>query len=176
MLRLLEPTHTVELLTLIQSNRDHLDRWLRWSAHIQTHEDAAALITRFATKYAANDGFLAGILVNETLVGGLICHKINVESAKCEIGYWLGAAHTGKGYVTRACHAVIALMFGDLNLHRIEIQCATDNTASRAVAERLGFTLEGVLRESEWITSSFRDHAMYSLLAQEWKQNPENEG
>jgi ribosomal-protein-serine acetyltransferase len=153
---------------LILHNRDHLDRWLRWSGRIQTLDDTCALIERFATKYAAGDGFHAGIWEQDRLIGGLVCHYINRESSKSEIGYWLGAEFVGRGKVTRACRAVIAELFEREKMHRIEIQCAVDNRASRAVAERLGFRLEGIKRESEWITMSFRDHALYSLLDREW--------
>jgi ribosomal-protein-serine acetyltransferase len=59
-------------------------------------------------------------------------------------------------------------MIADDQMHRVELICMVDNARSRAVAERLGFTLEGIKRESEWINGAFRDHALYSLLAHEW--------
>jgi ribosomal-protein-serine acetyltransferase len=71
--------------------------------------------------------------------------------------------------VTRAARAVIDALFTREALHRIEIQAVIDNAPSRAVAERLGFQLEGIKRESEWITSAFRDHAFYALLEQDWR-------
>ncbi len=156
-------------LSLIASNRAHLDQWLRWSGRIQTSDDARALIERFTLKLAAGDGFHAGIWLDKLLVGGIVCHGINRESRKSEIGYWLSEANVGKGIVTRACRAVIAELFTGEDLHRLEIQCAVDNVRSRAVAERLGFTFEGVKRESEWITTRYVDHALYSLLRQEWE-------
>lgn len=167
-LRLLEQRDAEALFALITRNRAHLDPWLRWSGRIQTVDDAQAMIARFADKVAVGDGFHAGLWHKEQLVGGLVCHFINRESHKAEIGYWLSADSTGKGWITRACREVIRYLFVDEKLHRIEIQCVTDNLPSRAVAERLKFTLEGIKRESEWITSAYRDHALYSLLADEW--------
>lgn len=168
-LRLFDQDHADAMLDLIQRNRVHLDRWLRWSGRVQSIDDGRAFIRRFEDKFAAGDGFHAGLWYREALAGGLVCHFINRESHKSEIGYWLGAEFTGKGVVTRACRAVLDYLFTHEKLHRIEIQCATDNVPSRAVAERLGFVLEGIKRESEWITSSYRDHALYSLLAYEWE-------
>jgi ribosomal-protein-serine acetyltransferase len=161
-------SHAKELLALIEANRDRLDNWLRWSSGVQTITDARQLILRFADKHKAGDGFHAGLWYDDDLAGGIVCHFINRESRKTEIGYWLGADYTGKGLVTRACGLVITDLFRVEEMHRIEIQCATDNAPSRAVAERLGFTLEGIKRESEWITSDFRDHALYALLESEW--------
>ncbi len=168
-LRPLAITDAEALRALIAGNRAHLDPWLRWSGRVHTLDDARALIERFALKQETADGFHAGLWLDGQLIGGIVCHGINRESRKSEIGYWLSAANTGKGIVTRACRAVIAELFTGEDLHRLEIQCATDNFRSRAVAERLGFTFEGVKRELEWLTTRYADHALYSLLRQEWE-------
>ncbi|MBI1256190.1 MAG: GNAT family N-acetyltransferase [Chloroflexi bacterium] len=156
------------LFDLIRRNRVHLDPWLRWSGRIQSLDDTRQLIQRFADKQALGDGFHAGLWVEQQLAGGVVIHFINRESRKCEIGYWLGADYVGRGLVTRAARVVIERLFSVEGLHRIEIQAVTDNQPSRAVAERLGFTFEGIKRESEWVTSAFRDHALYALLEQDW--------
>ncbi|MCL4254768.1 MAG: GNAT family N-acetyltransferase, partial [Anaerolineae bacterium] len=83
-------------------------------------------------------------------------------------GYWLGESFTGQGIITNACKAVISALIYEENVHRIEIQCMVDNVRSRAIPERLGFTYEGIKRESEWINGAFADHAVYSLLDREW--------
>ncbi len=168
-LRPLEMSDADALFTLIARNRDHLDQWMRWTARIQTLQDAQHYIQRHADRYAAGSGFHAGLWVHGELVGGVVCHEIDRDSHKTEIGYWLDAGYTGRGLVTRACRAVITALFQRQGLHRIEIMCMTENRPSRAVAERLGFTFEGVLRESVWISTAFRDHALYSLLDHEWR-------
>jgi ribosomal-protein-serine acetyltransferase len=48
------------------------------------------------------------------------------------------------------------------------MQCGVANVRSRAIPERLGFRLEGVRRQSHWITDQFVDHAVYGMLAPEW--------
>lgn len=168
-LRLFTQSESQLLHTLITSNRNHLDQWMRWSGRIQTLEDVQAFIQKFADKYQANEGFHVGLWVRGQLAGGIACHAMNHESHHTEIGYWLGEEFVGKGLVTRTCRTVLRHLFEQEQMHRIEIQCATDNLRSRAVAERLGFVFEGVKRESEWITTSFRDHALYSLLSHEWQ-------
>jgi ribosomal-protein-serine acetyltransferase len=168
-LHTLEPAHAEAMLALILNNREHLDSWLRWSGRIHTKQDVLDLIDRFAAKTAIGDGFHAGLWYQSQFVGGIVCHYMNRESNKTEIGYWLGAGYIGKGLVTQACRAVIKHLFEQEKMHSIEIQCVTDNAPSRAVAERLRFTFEGIKRDSEWITSAYRDHAIYSLL--EGEQN-----
>ncbi|HEY7883619.1 MAG TPA: GNAT family protein [Cellvibrionaceae bacterium] len=56
-------------------------------------------------------------------------------------------------------------------MNRIEIACATENIKSRTIAERLGFSLEGVSREREFLYRKYVDHAIYSLLATEYAIN-----
>ena len=58
--------------------------------------------------------------------------------------------------------------FAELGMHRVELLAATDNERSRAIAERLGMTFEGVRREAEELARGFVDLAMYSMLAQDW--------
>jgi len=157
------------MFTLITENREHLDTRLRWSGKIQSVSDAEALIKRFANKLAQNDGFHGGLWREGQLVGGLVCHYINREGYKSEIGYWLAKSATGQGIITNACKKVISVLIADEKMNRIEIQCMVGNKSSRAVAERLGFTYEGIKRQSEWINGAFEDHAVYSLLAHEWK-------
>ena len=59
--------------------------------------------------------------------------------------------------------------FGPWDLQRISIEAAPENTRSRAVAERLGFREEGLLREAERVGSRMLDHVVYGLLAEEWR-------
>jgi ribosomal-protein-serine acetyltransferase len=164
-LRPLEETDAEAMYQAVLRNRDHLDPWMRWSGRVQTVDDARAYIHR----YVVSDGFHAGIWQNGQLIGGIAYLSVDHNSNKAEIGYWLSQTYVGKGLVTRACRAVITHLFSVEKLHRLEIQAVVDNVRSRAVAERLGFTLEGIKRESEWITDAYRDHALYSLLEQDWK-------
>ena len=84
------------------------------------------------------------------------------------MGYWLDAGFEGRGLVTRAVTAVLDHAFGPLGLHRVELQTTTDNTRSLRVAERLGFTQEGVLREAAAFPGERRDVVVHGLLAREW--------
>ena len=53
-------------------------------------------------------------------------------------------------------------------MHRVEIRCATGNTRSCAIPQRLGFTRECVLREAEWVNDRFLDLVVWSLLEQDY--------
>lgn len=170
--RPLGATDSGAVLTLIEENRAHLDKWLRWSARVRSPDDVTAMIARFEAKQASGDGFHWGIWQQHALAGGVICHYINRADLNAELGYWLSEDHTGKGLATRATACAVEHLFREQKLHRVEMICGVANTRSLAVAERLGFTNEGVRRESYWITDRFADHVVYGLLDREWRCEP----
>jgi ribosomal-protein-serine acetyltransferase len=63
---------------------------------------------------------------------------------------------------------LLAYLFGELDLHRVVIQCGTENHRSCAIPQRLGFTKEGVLRQAQWVSGRWIDLNVWSLLRSEW--------
>jgi len=163
-----ETKHSNAIHQLITNNRSHLDRWLRWSSSIQTMDDVHDLVDQFQEKLEQSDGFHCGIWHNGLLAGAVVCWYIHAGNKNAEVGYWLGESFTGNGLVTRAAGRAITYLFTEVGLHRVEMQCGVENLKSRAVPERLGFTLEGIRRGSHWITDRFVDHAVYGVLSDEW--------
>jgi hypothetical protein len=88
------------------------------------------------------------------------------------LSYWLDAAHQGQGIMTACCRAMVDHGFNAWKLNRITIECATRNTRSRAIPERLGFKLEGIVRGIEWLHDCYVDHAMYGLLRSDYADGP----
>jgi RimJ/RimL family protein N-acetyltransferase len=81
-----------------------------------------------------------------------------------EIGYWTAPWARGQGVMTRAVRLLAQWSFGEFDLRRIEIIVAVENTASNRVAEKAGFTNEGVLRQYRENKGIWRDHYMWSAL------------
>ncbi len=71
--------------------------------------------------------------------------------------------------MTRAAAALLRYLFEDRGLNRVEIHCEPENTKSRAVAERLGFRKEGLLRQAELVGGRFVDNALFALLREDWE-------
>lgn len=65
-----------------------------------------------------------------------------------EVGFWGTREHRGRGYVTEATLAVARWAFTALCVDRLEWRAEVGNLPSRAVADRAGFTYEGVLRSA----------------------------
>lgn len=169
-LKQLEPADAAEMYWLIDTNRTYLREWLPWLDYNQKVEDSASFIHSTIEQHNRNQGIHYGIWYHGRLAGTLGVHRIDWINKKTEIGYWLGAQFQGKGLMTEAVATYIdRLIFGSWDLEKVTIQAATGNFKSRAIPERLGFTLEGVLRRNEWLYDRFVDHAVYSLLSAEWR-------
>lgn len=84
-------------------------------------------------------------------------------------GYWMRQEARGRGVATRALRLAAAWVFGDLGFERLELRIDTRNEPSRRVAEKAGFTLEGVRRSACVNARDGRrfDEAIYSLLRHE---------
>ena len=81
------------------------------------------------------------------------------------VGYWLCAEARGRGTATVAVRLIARWAFDALGVQRLELTTAPDNVASQRVAERVGFTREGVLRGLVATENSGRrDNVMFSLL------------
>lgn len=169
-LRLLEERHAEELFQVIDRSRAHIRRWMNWVDGVTGPDDQRAFIRRALEQFARNEGFHTGIWLKGALIGCIGCHFVNWVNRKTELGYWLAESAQGRGIMTRACAAVVDHAFTEWKLHRVLIHCAAENRRSRAIPERLGFTQEGVLRQSEWLYDHFVDLVAYGLLAPEWRR------
>ena len=164
----LEPRHAEQFFEFLQTNREHLLEWLNWE-HLNTLEEVQKYIGRGMTRYSEDSLPWVGIWQDHQLVGGVLFFPIDKRTRTSEIGYWLGKDAMGRGLVSRAARSMLDYAFGELKLNRIALLAASENTASRRVAERLGFTLEGVLRQAGLRRGELVDLAAYSMLAQEWQ-------
>jgi RimJ/RimL family protein N-acetyltransferase len=101
---------------------------------------------------------------SDELLGSAGLVRIDWEEARSEVGYWLAREARGRGVATGAVRMVSSWTFENLPIERLEIHAEPDNHASRRVAERAGYTFEGVLRSYFVDKGSRRDVASYSLI------------
>jgi len=166
-LRLLDDSDAQELHSIIEVNRDRLARWMPWAAG-QTLGDTLTFIRDTREQLARNDGFQTAVIDDGRIVGMVGFHGISWRHRSTSIGYWLAESAQGHGTMTYAVRALVDHAFGTWRLHRVEIRASVENSRSRAIPERLGFTQEGVAREAEWAGGSYTDQVVYATLATDW--------
>jgi len=161
----------IKLYQLIDKNRVHIGEWLIWVDKTKSVEDVEKMIQEYNERREKGEGLNFGIWYQAKLIGVISFAYIDKERRKAGIAYWLDNDYQGKGIITKSCKYLIEYGFNNLNLHRIEISCAEGNSKSRAIPKRLGFTEEGIFKESELIRGGkLVDNHYYALLKQDWKK------
>jgi ribosomal-protein-serine acetyltransferase len=101
-------------------------------------------------------------------IGNVSIWTTSVQNRIGEVGYWIRSGETGRGFGTEAASVAVAIGFDELDLHKVVLRIAVGNTASEKIAENLGFTYEGVLRDEVRVGGTWLDHTSWSMLASEW--------
>jgi ribosomal-protein-serine acetyltransferase len=165
---LMERHHAGDLFKTIDLNRQYLREWHPWVDMLRSVSDAEKVLAAWHQQYANNRGFYAGIWHKGQFCG--VINHLNVDwvNRVTILSYWLDAGHQGKGIMTACCQAMVEHSFYIWKLNRVTIECVTENIRSRAIPERLGFKLEGIVRQAEWLHGRYADHLIYGLLRSEF--------
>lgn len=102
------------------------------------------------------------------VIGKFTLFQIDQHNRRAEIGYILNRQFWRKGYGSEVLAAMLEQIFLRFELHRLEADIDTDNTASIALLKKFGFRQEGLLRERWRIGDEWRDSVMMSLLSTHW--------
>ena len=169
-LKMLDLQDSEQLFELTVGSKDSLREWLPFIDYTKTVDETKNFIRSTMKQFSENNGIQAGIWYEGNLAGVIGFHKIDWNNKSTSIGYWLGDKFVGNGLMTNAVKAFVNYALIDLGLNRVEIRAAVENKKSRAIPERLGFTHEGTIRQSEWLYDHYVDHEVYGILASEWKK------
>jgi ribosomal-protein-serine acetyltransferase len=171
-LRPLEPWQAEEFAAHVARVRPHLAPWVQFAARVVDIESARAMLQHYADEQARDGGRLYGIWRDSTLIGGTLFRTFDAQAGVCEVGVWLAPEAEGRGLITRAVLHMIDWAIRVRGIARVEWRTATDNVRSKAAAQRLGMTFEGVMRSSFLINGVRRDTEIWSVLADEWAVTP----
>jgi RimJ/RimL family protein N-acetyltransferase len=136
--------------------------WLDLVPQPYTLEDARSYIA--GTAGVEQETFAVTDAESGRILGAIgLGHSVD---GVCEIGYWIRADARGRGATTRALVLLSREALGREGVERVQLRADVENVSSCRVAEKAGFTREGVLRSAHWNARLGRrqDWAMYSLL------------
>ena len=151
----------------VTESREHIRPWLPFADHHQTIEETQDWITRQTAKWLLREDLGVGIWEIESgrYLGGSGLHVRSWDEGYFEIGYWLRKSAEGHGYVLEAVRLLVDFAFGPFGANRLEILCDERNERSAAVARRLGFRQEGLLRnDSRSTDGSLRNTLVFGLI------------
>lgn len=167
-LQLIHPSFAPLIHQVVSTQREYLSQWLAWPPHCTEEKHFESFIEQSLKDYASQKSMVCSIFYQQQFVGNISFNSLSTSCKKAEIGYWLSQEKQGLGIMSRAVKAMLEIAFSQLNLEVVSIAAATDNGPSRAVAERLGFELEGCLSNSENLNGRIVDHAIYAIKQERW--------
>lgn len=171
-LRPLEVWYAEGFAAHLDRAREHIRPWVGPGFVTETVEGARETLTRYA-RFTSEDGArLYGIWVSGQLVGGVMFVTFDAVGGSCELGCWVEPAAEGQGVITAATSLLLNWALRERGLVRAEWRCRADNVRSAAVAQRLGMTLEGVLRRAWLNGGEHHDKQVWAVLASEWFADP----
>jgi RimJ/RimL family protein N-acetyltransferase len=129
---------------------DELHKWMRWAEDRDafTPESLEIRYRHVMATFILRDSIeLIGL---EAVTGSAVIwcgfHDIDWQSRQCDTGFWVRKSAHGQGFATEATNALVRYAFGALGIRRIGLTHSGGNEASRRIAEKLGFSFEGIER------------------------------
>ena len=151
----------------IGESRDHLRPWMPFADAHQTVEESRDWLIHVMAKWLLRKDFVVGIwdAASDRYLGSSGLHPRDWEIRHFEIGYWVRSSAEGHGYITETVQLLTDYAFNTLQANRVQIRCDEKNARSAAVARRLGFVQEALLRNHDAAPDgSLRNTLVFSLI------------
>ncbi len=176
MIRCYDPDDAPLLKDAVDRSLEHLRPWMPWTPDAPEPLDAVYERLRdFRAQYDRDENWIMGVFSHDDsrCLGGTGLHPRQGE-AGVEIGYWIAADETGRGYATELSAVLTRVGFTCFGLDRIEIRVDPANERSEQVPARLGFTKEATLRRRlpQKQASDLRDVNVWTMFRTELAGSP----
>ncbi len=158
------------LFEAIAESRDHLRPWLPFADEHQTVDESRHWIIQQLANWILRDDLVLSIWEQATgrYLGGTGLHPHDWEIGYFEIGYWIRVSAEGHGYITESVRLLTDYAFDNLKANRIEIRCDELNVRSASIPKRLGYVLEGRLRNDVATTDGrLRTTLVFTLIPED---------
>jgi ribosomal-protein-serine acetyltransferase len=157
----------------IEESRERLIPWLPWAHGDRTSEETRLFTARAQARWVLREGLEMVVLDRQSgrVLGGTGIPRLDWKVRSFEVGYWLRTSAEGHGFMREAVQLLTRMAFRNLAANRVEIYDNPRNTRSCNVALRLGFKLEGTLRNSA-LDGDGRpsDRHVFALIPQDYYQ------
>lgn len=163
-LRAVEERYAADLHNLVVKNKTFLQTAFDWAQHVGSEDDTRRNVQSNQMLHQRGYAKMFLIFKDDALVGVLSFNTIEPMNKTGYIGYWLDEGHQGQGNLSRSLQAFMSYYAERGEIRRFVIKCRVANQHSNGVAVRNGFTLEGCLREAEYLNGRFDDVNIYGKI------------
>ena len=155
-------SHAKELFLITEKNRAVLSKIF---PHIVESEDEMKRkITDKLLGFAKEECHYQSIFYRDKIVGSINFYTIDKFNKRTNIGYWLDKDYEGRGIMSAVVRDFIQMGINYYDINKFEIRCSVDNHKSCALAKRVGFEEEGVIRSYGFINGKKIDLKIYGLV------------
>lgn len=175
----LRPFRRRDLDALVDAAADSLpdlNKWLPWAHSGYSRRDALVFLRDSVSAWSEGRAFDFTVRYLDDPafhVGNVSVWYVSRQSRVGEVGYWIRSSETGKGIATEAAARILTVAFDELGLHRVVLRIAIGNRPSERIAQKLGFTREGLLRQELKVNGEWVDHSIWGLLETEYESMKE---
>ena len=150
---------------------DEVTAYLTWPTHVSV-DVSAAVIADWVAAYANDAWYQWAIVPKDGMdepIGSISVVRMNEAIEAVTVGYCIGRAWWHQGITSEALSAVIAYLFDEVGVNRIEASHDPRNPHSGGVMRKCGMTYEGTLRSSIVSNQGLSDACYHSILRDEWE-------
>ena len=164
---LLRPWREADVPGIVLAFSDPVMQRFSWRTARYTETDARDFFAKQEQARLRGEGLSFALVEpddQDVVLGCVGLSEVRLDQGCAAVGYWLAPEARGRGAATDAVRLLARWAFAELGLARLELTCGPDNGASQHVAERCGFSREGLLRSHVPFKGARRDSVIYSLL------------
>lgn len=176
---------TVRLRAYRSSDREALERVETDPEAVYLAEDGPALprserdLDAFLSQ-ASSGGptylFVVERLEDGAFLGTVGAFRADWKNRHIEVGISLDRSVWGQGYGTDAMKVLVRVLFNEMNLHKVKLGVISHNPRAQRSYEKVGFKMDGRLREEIYRDGRYYDLIQMSLLRSDWLAAQENQG
>ncbi|WP_224366072.1 GNAT family N-acetyltransferase [Hyalangium versicolor] len=169
------------VVRLVPALPEHLDEWIAIRAGatsrrlIPMDEDSRESLLKRLSEASSDvtdpraKSFRWMVEADGRIAGTLSARELSRVHGRVEVGYMLAEEYLGRGIGTRAVTLMLERLFSIPQLYRVWLTTTAENVGSQALARKLGFVLEGVMREHTVVQGRRMDLQFWGLLRPEWE-------
>jgi ribosomal-protein-serine acetyltransferase len=158
----IDPERAESIWRAIEASLPELRPWMAWAPTADLASTRS--FAEEEMKAWGSSSWTFTIVVDDEVAGGVGLNRHDPLLSCAQLGYWIRSDLAGRGLVTEAAGLVVDFAFRELKLHRLELRAVPGNLGSVRVAERLGFSRGGVLRDGSRGEGGFHDVLVFDLL------------
>ena len=160
----MDEKYVTELHQLVIKNQRWLQQSLSWPADVSHEDETRRHVQGNVMLHQRGYAKMFLLFLQEEIVGVLSFNQIEPINKTAYIGYWLDESHQGQGLLSQALQALMDAFARGGTVRRFVIKCRVANHKSNQVARRNGFSLEGCLKQAEFLNGAYDDQNIYGRI------------